>query len=270
MVNRDNWIPRNIDLVTPSSARLYDYYLGGSNNFAADRELARKVLAAAPAIRTSALANRAFLRRSVRYLVAAGIRQFLDIGAGIPTVGNTHQIAQQLDPQARVVYVDNEPVAVAHSELLLSDEPNAAIVEADLRNPAGVLGAPETRELLDFDQPIGLLLCAVLHYIPDSDHPAQLLARYREVLAPGSFVAMTHMTHDDQPDELHKVAKLYATSQNPGQPRTRAEFTALFDGFEIVDPGVVYLDQWRPERPEDVGEHPELSMAYGAVGRLIS
>ncbi|WP_253779593.1 SAM-dependent methyltransferase [Goodfellowiella coeruleoviolacea] len=270
MVNRDHWIPRNIDLVTPSSARLYDYYLGGSNNFAADRELARKVLAVAPQIRATALANRAFLRRAVRYLVAAGIRQFLDIGAGIPTVGNTHQIAQQLDPDIRVVYVDNEPVAVAHSELLLSDEPNAEIVEADFRDPAGVLDARETRALLDFDQPIGLLLCAVLHYVPDADRPAEILASYREALAPGSHVAITHITGDDQPDALREVAELYATSQNPGQPRSRDEFTALFAGFEVVEPGVVYLDQWRPERPEDVGEHPERSLAYGAVGRLVS
>lgn len=266
-VDRPDWAPKDVDIAKASAARLYDFYLGGSYNFEVDRELGRKVASVAPGVYDFALLNRAFLRRAVRYLQRQGIDQFLDIGSGIPTAGNVHEVAQKTDPNARVVYVDNEPVAVAHSELLLEDNPNTAAVEADLRDPDVILNHEKTRQLLDFSRPIGLLTVAVYHFIPDSDSPLALLKRYREALPSGSFLALSHVTTDVMSEQIQQLIGLYRSSQNPVTARTRAEFTAMFEGFELVEPGVVFTPEWHPESAEDVGEHPEQSAVYAAVGR---
>ncbi|MFI9384777.1 SAM-dependent methyltransferase [Kutzneria sp. NPDC052558] len=262
-----DWAPKNIDVETASAARLYDFFLGGSYNFEVDRELGRQVAAVAPAAFDLARLNRAFLRRAVRYLVEQGIDQFLDIGSGIPTAGNVHEIAQRANPDARVVYVDNEPVAVAHSELLLEGNPNAGVIEADLRDPDSILRHEKTRRLLDFRRPIGLLTVAVYHFIPDADDPRTLAATYRDALPSGSYLALSHGTEDSMGETIRQIMALYKNSQNPITTRTRSEMTALFEGFDLVEPGVVFAPQWRPDSPEDVGERPEESSVYAAVGR---
>jgi S-adenosyl methyltransferase len=266
-VNLPDWAPKGVDVDKASAARLYDFFLGGSYNFEVDRELGRKVAAVAPGVHDFTRLNRAFLRRAVAYLCDQGVDQFLDIGSGIPTAGNVHEIAQKANSDARVVYVDNEPVAVAHSDLLLEGNPNAVAIEADLRDPDSILGHEKTRQMLDFGRPIALLTVAVYHFIPDSDQPLALAARYRSALPSGSYLALSHVTMDAMGEQIRQLIDLYRDSQNPVTARSKAEFTAMFDGFELVEPGVVFTPQWRPESPEDVGERPEDSAVYAAVGR---
>lgn len=261
MTQQQDWVPRIIDTSAPSGARTYDYLLGGSHNFAADRVMADQVELAVPGIRHAARLNRAFLARAVRFMVDTGIRQFLDIGSGIPTVGNVHEIAQQEAPDSRVVYVDRDPIAVAHSELMLADNERAGIVEADMREPDSVLTNVVTRELLDFDQPVGLLFLLVLHWIPDADDPAALVARYREALAPGSYLAVTHMTDDIQEDKISAVAGVVNNSRGAGQvfPRTRTEIATMFGDFELLEPGLVPTGTWRPGGIGDISDDPEMN-----------
>ncbi|HEV3362377.1 MAG TPA: SAM-dependent methyltransferase [Pseudonocardiaceae bacterium] len=261
-------LPAEFDPDRPNAARVYDYYLGGAANLKVDRDFGKKVLEILPEARDYALYNRAFLRRAVRYCASNGVRQFLDIGAGIPTVGHTHEIAQQTDPGCRVVYVDNEALAVAHSELLLTDNPNAGAVHADLRQPNAVLEARDTRRLLDFDEPIAVLMVALLHFIPDSDDPKSLLKRYHEALAPGSYLVMSHATDEGLNIRVGAAAELYRTTDRPAYVRDRAQITELFDGFELVEPGVVYTPQWRPD-PTDAVAEPRRSAALGGVGKKI-
>ena len=260
--------PAEFDPERPNAARVYDYYLGGAANLKADRDFGKKVLEILPEARDYALFNRAFLRRAVRYCAGRGVRQFLDIGAGIPTVGHTHEIAQQIDPDCRVVYVDNEALAVAHSELLLTNNPNAAAVHADLRQPDAVLNARETRRLLDFDEPIAVLMVALMHFIPDADDPKSLLKRYQQALAPGSYLVMSHATDEGLNVRVGTAAEMYRVTNKPACVRDRAQIAELFDGFELVEPGVVYTPEWRPD-PEDNVAEPGRSAALGGVGRKI-
>jgi hypothetical protein len=264
---RERWRALGIDIDRPSAARVYDYYLGGSSNFAADRELARQVEAAIPWVNETARNNRAFLRRAVRYCVGIGIRQFLDIGSGTPTRGNVHEVAQGVEPSCRVVYVDNEPVAVAHAQLQLEGNDKAGIVRADLREPEAIFDHPTTRRLIDFDEPVAVLMVAILHFIPDSDDPLDVLRRYRKRMAPGSHLAISHVTDDVYPEKIHQLVELYKGSTNPVVTRSRSQLTELFTGFELVEPGIVWTPEWRPESPELVGEHPESSVIYAGVGR---
>ncbi|MEY8041262.1 SAM-dependent methyltransferase [Saccharopolyspora cebuensis] len=267
MTEQATWVPSGVDEEMPSAARLYDYLLGGAHNFAADRELAERFLAALPSARDVARLNRAFLRRAVVFLAQQGVRQFLDVGSGIPTVGNVHEIAQEIAPDSRVVYVDYESVAVAHSQLLLADDPRSTIVQADLRDPDAVLDDPETRRLLDFDRPIGLIMAGALHFVPlEADAPG-ILARFRDRLVPGSYLALSHFTADISPAEMAEVVSVMSRSADPIHPRSRAEFLALFDGFDLVEPGVVGTALWRPERPERAGAEPGGSQIYAGVGR---
>jgi SAM-dependent methyltransferase len=267
MADLSEWVPPGIDLTTPSAARAYDALLGGAHNFDVDRAFARKAEQVFPGVAASCQANRAFLRRAVRFLVRNGVRQFLDIGSGIPTVGNVHEIAQAADPTCRVAYVDNEEVAVAHSQLILQDNARATVVQADVRSPDAVLDAPEIRRLLDFDQPIAVLMLALLHFIPDTDDPAGLVARYRTALTPGSYLAITHATGDSRPAEMRALEKLYATSSNPAVARTTAWITGLFDGFALVEPGTVYVPEWQPDTSLDVPSHPEHYIFFGGLAR---
>jgi SAM-dependent methyltransferase len=252
----------------PAIARVYDYLLGGSHNFAADRAAARDFLARWPDAQLTMLANRAFLGRAVRYLAAdAGIGQFLDIGSGIPTMGNVHEIAQQAAPGARVVYVDNDPVAVAHSQALLARNDHAAAIQADLRRPRQILDHPDLRELLDLSEPAALLLVAVLHFLTDADDPASLVAELRDALAPGSHVVISHGTTDGQPAHVAAAMRQYAQTTAPFQPRSHAEILAFFDGFTLIPPGLVPVPLWRPAQPldDDAGQ-PEPIAAVGGVG----
>lgn len=254
----------------PNVARVYDYLLGGAHNFAADRELAELIEKSMPHVRDVVRLNRSFLRRSVRFMVGAGIRQFLDIGSGIPTVGNVHEIAQAMDPGCRVVYVDKESVAATHSRLLLRDNDRAAAVQADIRDPDDILRRPETRRLLDLSQPVGLLTLLIWHFIPDSDDPLGLLARYRDALARGSYVALTQVTDDGEPEGLDDaVDEVSRRGRQDAFPRSHAEVVRLFDGFEVVAPGIVGCAAWRPEGSGDFSDDPGINvLLYAGVGRV--
>lgn len=267
MQHRPSWAPKGVDLEKASAARAYDYYLGGAHNFAVDREFARKVEGVAPTIRELAQNNRGFLRRAVQYCAARGIRQFLDLGSGIPTVGNVHEVAQEAEPTARVLYVDNDPVAVAHSETILEGNDRAGVVRADMTDVDGVLDSPEAKRLLDFDEPIAVMMVAVLHFVPDEQRPAEIVRRYTDRLAPGSYVALSHGTADHCPEMLDDIVGLYANSSNPLVPRTRSEITALLPELRIVEPGVVHVPDWHPDSPEDRWERPEESVVYVAVAQ---
>jgi hypothetical protein len=265
-----DWVPRIVDTSAPSGARTYDYLLGGSHNFAADRAMADQAERAVPGIRAAARLNRAFLARAVRLMIDQGIRQFLDIGSGIPTVGNVHEIAQRENPSSRVIYVDKDPIAVAHSELMLMGNDRAAVIEADMREPTTILDHPATRGLLNFDEPIGLLFLLVLHWVPDEANPAKLVAIYRDALPAGSYLAITHMTDDIQMDKITAVADIVRENRGAGQvfPRTRAEVTQLFGDFELLPPGLVPTGTWRPGGVGDIAEDPEMNeLSFAGVAR---
>jgi SAM-dependent methyltransferase len=266
MVERMSWVPEGVDVARPSSARIYDYLLGGGHNFAADRDTAEQLIKVLP-VRDMARLNRAYLRRAVLELVELGVRQFLDLGSGIPTVGNVHEVAREADPTCRVVYVDFEPVAITHAELLLADDRNATAVLADLREPEAVLAAPETRRMLDFDRPVGLLAVGVLQFIPDSDDPWAVLARYRDALAPGSYLALSHFTPDRMPKAMAAGAGVFRNTAEPITPRTAEQVLRMLDGFDVIDPGLVMTPEWRPESPDEVGDDPGRANLYAAVGR---
>jgi SAM-dependent methyltransferase len=248
-------------------ARIYDCWLGGSHNFAVDREVARQVVADVPDTPLIMQANRAFLYRAVSYLVDAGVRQFLDIGSGMPTLGNVHEVAQKRAPDARVVYVDIDPVAVAHSRHILDDNEHATVIQEDLRRPGHILAHPDVRQLLDFDQPMAVLTLAVLHFIADADDPPSILAHLRDAVAPGSYLVLSHGTADAMQGKAERPLKLLSRTSTPPTSRTRTEVERLFAGFDLIEPGLVWAPQWRPEDPEDVGDHPERSANYVGVGR---
>jgi hypothetical protein len=269
-VTEQDWVPRIVDTSAPSGARTYDYLLGGSHNFAADRAMADQVESAVPGIRAAARLNRAFLARAVRFMIDQGVSQFLDIGSGIPTVGNVHEIAQRENPSCRVVYVDKDPIAVAHSELMLTGNERAAMVEADMREPRSILDHPTVRKLLDFTQPVGLLFLLVLHWVPDDADPAAVVADYRATLPSGSHLAITHMTDDLQSDKITAVAGIVSHSRGAGQvfPRTREEITTLFGDFELLPPGLVPTGTWRPGGIGDIAEDPEMNeLSFAGVAR---
>ncbi len=254
-----------INATQPHPARIYDYYLGGKDNFPADREVGDQILALAPESRDNARTNRAFLRRVVRFLAAeAGIRQFLDIGTGLPTQGNVHEVVQAVAPDARVVYVDFDPIVLSHGRALLAGE-QVVIVQGDLRDPGSILEHPELREVLDFEQPIALLLVAILHFIHDRDDPAGILARLRKALAPGSYLAISHATGDFDPERMVEALKIY---RGMLVPRSHAEVEGFFEGFDLLDPGLVEVQRWRPDAETKTSPLPV--PIYGGVGRLRS
>jgi hypothetical protein len=263
-VNQAAWVPKDVDVALPSAARVYDYLLGGAHNFAADRAVGEKVLQVLPDGRQVAISNRSFLRRAVRHLVGLGITQFLDLGSGIPTSGNVHEIAQAADPSARILYVDHDEVAVAHSELMLAGNAGATVLAADLTQPSAILDAPITREFLDFSRPIGLLMVAVFHFVPDTSDPAGIVAAYRDALPAGSYLALSHLTADHQPEAMAGVVEAMKHSRDPMYFRTYADVVPMFAGLELVEPGLVSAPSWRPDAgvrelgPEGV---------YAGVGR---
>jgi SAM-dependent methyltransferase len=250
---------------------MYDYYLGGKDHFAIDRETAERGLRAWPTARTAARENRKFLARTVRYLAAeAGIRQFLDIGTGLPSANNTHEVAQQIAPASRVVYADNDPLVLAHARALLSSAPQGrtAYIQSDLREPEKILASPVVGEVLDLSRPVALILVAILHFIADADDPGAILATLLAALAPGSYLVVTHLSPEDDPAGVHGLERTYREGGMTLQARTADELAHLaFPGLQLVPPGVVLVSEWRPDdddgprpRPADVG-------VYGGVAR---
>lgn len=266
------------DINTATAARMYDYYLGGVHNFAADREAAEKVIGSMPLVPYIARGNREFLGRAVRFLVDQGVRQFLDIGSGMPTQGNVHQAAQEAHPDASVVYVDIDPVAVMHSRGLLEGNTRAAAVLGDLRRPndlLDLLDSPEVRQIIDLDKPVALLLVAVLHFVPDDDVAYGAVSRLRDRLVPGSWLVVSHGAAEGFiAGEAKAVQGVYQQrTATPGGLRTRDQVLEFFgDGFEIVEPGLVWVPQWRPQPDRDPGVfdgEPEKSGLHAVVGRKL-
>ncbi|NUR29949.1 MAG: hypothetical protein HOV83_29550 [Catenulispora sp.] len=265
---RPDWAPASINLDQPSSARVWDYFLGGSHNFEADRVVAEAAIAFKPDMPDLARQVRMFLHRAVRTAAAAGVDQYLDIGAGVPTMGPVHEVARETHPHARVVYVDHDPVAVAHGEALLAADPDAAFVQGDARSPRAILGHPRVRALIDFDRPVAVLLCSVLHFVADADDPAGIVAELGAALAPGSFLILQHASHDDQPRATIDMLEMWnAKSPEPMHWRTAGQIEALLDGFTPLEPGVVRMPLWRPlpEDAEHAARNPERYASYAAV-----
>ena len=249
--------------VQANPARVYDLLLGGSHHFASDRAFAAKVRAAWPEAAQTMKANRAFLGRAVRYLAAeAGIWQFLDIGSGLPTMGNVHELAQQAAPGARVVYVDNDPVAVQHSRVVLADTGNAVAIQADLHDPEEILAHAD---LLDLTRPVGLLLAAVLHFLPDEQNPAVPVAWLRDQLPVGSYLVISHATGDRQGAEVASAGEIYTRAMPSFQLRTHAEILRFFGDFELVDPGLVLISDWRPDTRKSTRKNTGMVAGYGGV-----
>src|ERR1700733_3762065 len=252
MDGEPGWVPPEVDVKRANSARVYDYLLGGSHNFLADQDLGRSLAATDPSVRAIARANRDFLGRAVRFLAQAGVGQFLDIGSGIPTQGNVHEVAQQGSPGSTVVYVDVDPVAIAHSKALLAGNGNTAVIEADLRHPDQILAHAGTRRLIDFSQPTGLLLVSVLPFISDDADPGRIVATLRDALAPGSYLVLAHATDASRPVVAQATEKVYNGGVS-AQARMRSgeEILRFFGGVELVDPGLVYIPLWRPDPVAD-------------------
>jgi hypothetical protein len=254
-----------VDPEIPNAARMYDYHLGGSHNFAADRAAADRSREVMPWIVDAVRANRRFLARAVQFCQSAGVHQFLDLGSGIPTVGNVHEVARRNDPSARVAYVDNEPVTVASSVALLDGDPQSTITAADMRDPDTVFDAPGVRELLDLSRPVALLTVAVLHFVADDADPVALTATYRSRLAPGSFHVLSHVTADHDPEIAAAAAQTYKSTANPIWPRSRDRIAEMFGSAELVEPGIVDASEWRPDDEDVAVEHVGF---YAGVGRI--
>ncbi|MEV7964982.1 SAM-dependent methyltransferase [Sphaerisporangium sp. NPDC088356] len=258
--------PVGVDPNTPSAARIYDYALGGKDNYAADRAAAEKVFALAPEMPRMARQNREFLGRAVRYLSAeAGIRQFLDIGSGLPTQQNVHQVVAETAPESAVVYVDHDPIVVAHGDALVATTGNVSFVRGDLREIDPILDHPDLRRLIDFDRPVAVLLVAVLHFVQDADRPYEVVDRIKGLMAPGSYLALSHVTPDPHPEKTAELVKVSTKAGAPWVARSHAELTRFFDGFDLVEPGLVTAPEWRPGITRRVD--PDKMWVLAGVGR---
>ena len=264
-MDRPTWAPQGIDLTRASAARIYDYYLGGSHNFEVDREAGRRAVEILPELPKIMQANRAFIRDAVQHAAASGITQFLDIGSGIPTFGNVHEVAQDAASDARVVYVDHDPVAVAHSQALLAEVPRATVVEAELLRPKELLSRVEATGLIDFSRPVALLLVAVLHFVEESEDPYALVAELRDALAPGSMLVLSHASQDTRTQEAGQIEELYRHIGTPFNLRTKEQVERFFDGFE-PDPGVVLIAAWG-DNAQAAGDDPTRFSGYVGIGR---
>jgi hypothetical protein len=260
--------PRRLgfDTGVPNVARIYDALLGGKDNYAADREAAEELLKAVPGAMAAARENRAFLGRAVRFLAGeAGIRQFLDIGTGLPTLGNVHEIAQAANPAARVVYADYDPVVLLHANVLLAKAVTVAAVNADLRYPRDLLTSPAVRALIDFDEPVAVLLVAVLHFLEDSDNPWKIVDCIKDHMAPGSYLVVSHVTGDDLPPDARQHAReVYENASAPGVTRAYDDIARFFDGLVMLAPGLVNVPAWRPDR---ITRTPHETLFFAGIGR---
>jgi hypothetical protein len=255
----------------PHPARVYDYLLGGKDNFAADREAAHRGLQANPDSRIPPRENRLFLGRAVRFLAEQGIDQFLDIGTGIPSAPNVHHVAQGIEPASRIVYVDNDPIVLSHARALLTSDPRGrtAYIDADLRDVDTILDSPALRDTLDLNRPVGLLLIAILHFVGDEHDPGALVGRLLAALPPGSYLALSHLTGEFRPEAWEQVAEVYRRQGVTMKVRSRPEIERFFTGLELVDPGVCVLPAWRPDLGEPSAQPPsdDQVSVYGGVAR---
>ncbi|WP_405733197.1 SAM-dependent methyltransferase [Streptomyces sp. NBC_01537] len=271
MASSNAGIPaEDIDTSRPHPARMYDYFLGGKDNYEVDRIAAHRFMEAAPEVRTSVRANRSFLHRAVRDLVAdCGIRQILDIGTGIPTQPNVHEIAQAIAPETRVAYIDNDPIVNAYASVFLTRAGNTSIALADLRDPAAILEHPAVRDTIDFDRPVALLLVAILHFVTEAEDPAAIMATFRDALPAGSYLVLSHVTGDFHDAERAKGGReataVYQSATATMNARTREQVMEFFGDFTLLDPGLVQVPTWRPDGP--LPADWELVGMYGGVAR---
>jgi SAM-dependent methyltransferase len=255
------------DVTVPNAARIYDFMLGGKDHFQADRDAAAQLLKVLPGCARACRDNREFLQRAVRYLTRAGVRQFIDIGSGLPTAGNVHEAAQDADPGARVAYVDYDPIVLAHARALLGTSPAVTVIDGDLRKPGEILAHEDLRKLIDFRQPVAVLLLAVLHFVADDEHPREVIQEIIAALAPGSYLAITHVTADHVAAGAAATARgVYTSASAPVIARTRAQVTRFFDGLELTWPGVCDVSAWYPDTPpaRPHGQAPP-AYIYGGV-----
>lgn len=266
-MREEEWIPETIALDRPNVARVYDRLLGGYHNFEVDRAVADKMVAIYPDMRLAAQVNRAFSRRAVTYVVERGINQILDLGSGIPTVGNVHEVAQAANPGVRVVYVDVDPVAVAHSKAMLEDNPLAVAIRADVREPEAILNDDHVQQLLDLDQPLAVLFIAVLHYVLNDDVALDVVRAFGEVMVPGSYMAIAHTYDGFSPPQLEELGRLFGAAA-ASRRRSRKQIARFFEGFELIEPGLVYTPLWRPEGQDDVLlDQPHRALTLAGVAR---
>ncbi|MFE7129232.1 SAM-dependent methyltransferase [Streptomyces sp. NPDC057638] len=268
-MERPAWAPPGIDISVPSVSRMHDCYLGGSHNFEIDRRTARGVLERLPGLPKAVQARRAFMRRAVAYAVSEGVTQFLDIGCGIPSFGGVHEAARALSPGAVVVHADHDPVVVAHVRHEFADDPGTAAIGADLRRPRQILDSPETAALIDFDRPVALLLLGVLHFVPDEDDPYGAVARLRDATAPGSLLVLTHAAYDGVPApraQVDAAIGVYRDIRSPLSMRSQEQIARFFEGYEMVEPGLVSMPQWRPDAPAEQ-QDPYAYSGFAGVGR---
>jgi hypothetical protein len=259
----EGWREAGVDPGKPSSARVYDYWLGGEHNFVADREVGDAMARLDPWIPAACRANRAFLGRAVRYVASQGVAQFLDIGSGIPTAGNVHEAA----PGARVVYVDRDPVAVAEGRKLLDHTERAVVLQADLRDPAAILASPLTRSMIDFTEPVAIMLMAILHFVLDAGDPDRIVSALRDAAAPGSFLVISHITGDANQALATAVSRLYNDKAADGQARSREEVARFFGDWKLAGPGLVYAPRWRPDPAGDEPASAERMWFLAGVAR---
>jgi hypothetical protein len=250
-VKLPGWVPEGVDVTVPNVARMYDYVLGGYHNFAVDREYAEKLEQAFPGLREGAYAARALLSRVVRWLVDAGIRQFLDIGSGIPTVGNVHEIAERAAPEVRVMYVDIDPIAVAHTRAILAGHPRVRVLQADPRRPVDIVDHPDVTDLLDFSEPVAVMLMSVLHFIPDADDPERIVGQLRDAVVAGSYIALSHAVHvTERAEAFEAVRQVSQRTPTPWHLRSQEQVARLLTGLDLVEPGIVTLAEWHPNLSE--------------------
>jgi hypothetical protein len=256
---------RGFDITVPNVARIYDFFLGGKDNFEADRAAAEQLAKLIPDSALAARQNRTFLGRVVRYLAGAGIRQFIDIGSGLPTTSNVHEIAQGIAPDARIVYVDYDPVVVLHSQVLLKEKSGGVVaIQADVTQPPGIVRNPRVRELIDFDEPVAILMLAVLHFVTEAERPEAIVGQFKDVMAPGSYLALSHITDEVVPAEDSRAAQqIYQQASAPVVPRTNGQIIQFFDGLQIVEPGLVNVASW-PEHSPDTAPATR-RLLYGGV-----
>jgi len=264
---------RGIDDSVAHSARIYDWWLGGKNNFPADRELGQKIVDMVPMTSESARANRAFLHRAARAAAEAGVRQFLDLGAGLPTMDNTHTVVQRINPDNRVVYVDYDPIVLTHARALLTGVGPTTVIQADIRDPEALLGRAEVREFIDFSEPVCVLVVGVMHFMTEKDDPYSIVQRLRQDMVPGSQLVLSHITADGVPGAADVFSEMRSRMADPPTPRSHAEVLRFFEGFELLDPGVVPVHTWRPDNESETSTQggtyaSDEFWMYAGAGRL--